>query len=547
MMKFGEFPLSQIMGAILAHSIRLPMGILKKGHIITETDIKAFEKQDISHVMVAIIEEGDVGEDVAAAEISNHIAGDNITCGKAFTGRVNFYAAHAGLISIDVAAVNALNHMDEAITFATMPVNATAQKGQMVATVKIIPFAVRGESLTQLKRKIESAVIVLHPFMKQKTALVQTELRGMDKKLQEKTKIVMKHRLDGFGLSLVENYSCSHDIQALTDILRQIVTGDNDIIMIMGASAITDRKDVIPEAIVRAGGELHHYGMPVDPGNLMLVAKFQRKWILGLPGCSRSPKLNGIDLILSHIAAGRDIQRHDIMNMGVGGLLSEYIGRPQPRDLARLRNSKNRQSIKETPAKKNIAALILSAGQSKRMGKDNKLLLSYGDETVISHICRQIKGAGIDRIFAVTGHQKDDIEKEVSRHDVICFHNDLYEEGMSTSVKLGVSSLPKDVDAVVILLGDMPQITSDILRKIIDAYDPFEGRSIIVPHHKGKRGNPILWDRGFFNDFERLNGDMGAKMLLNEYSEYSVEVDVDSNGIFLDIDTLEAYQRLKQE
>ena len=546
-MRFGEFPLSQILGAILAHSIRLPMGALKKGHIITETDIKAFAEQDITHVMVALIEDGDVGENLAATEIATHIAGDNIICGKAFTGRVNLYAAQDGLISIDVDAVNALNHMDEAITFATMSVNGTAHKGQMVATVKIIPFAVCGESLARLKREIEHFVITLHPFMGQKSALIQTELKGTDKKLYKKTKTVMKHRLDGFGLSLTENHSCEHNILALTDLLRQVAAGDNDMIMIMGASAITDRKDVIPEAIVRAGGDLLHYGMPVDPGNLMLVAKLQGKWILGLPGCSRSPKLNGIDLILSHIAAGRDIQPDDIMNMGVGGLLSEYIGRPQPRDSAQSRDFKKKQPIKEMSAKKNIAALILAAGQSKRMGKDNKLLLPYGDETVISHVCDQIKGAGIDQIFAVTGYQKGDVEKEVIRHDVTCFHNDLYEEGMSTSVKLGIGSLPKDIDAVVILLGDMPQITAEILRKIIGAYDTSSARSIIIPHHNGKRGNPILWGRDFFDDFERLDGDMGAKMLLNDYPEYCVEVDVGSNGIFLDIDTLEAYQRLKQE
>jgi len=224
------------------------------------------------------------------------------------------------------------------------------------------------------------------------------------------------------------------------------------------------------------------------------------------------------------------------MNMGVGGLLSEYPGRPQPRERK-----------PEISAPKNIAALVLAAGQSKRMGQDNKLLLPYHGDTVLSHILAQIKRAGITNIFAVTGHQKDKVEKEMSRHGVTMVHNDLYAEGMSTSVRLGIRTLAKDVDAVLVILGDMPNISGEILKKIMAAYNPAQNRSIIIPKHNGKRGNPILWDREFFSEFERLEGDMGAKVLLAEYPEYIAEVEIGSDAIFLDIDTFEAYERLSRE
>ena len=540
-MKFGEFSLSEIRGATLAHSVRLPSGLLKKGHLLSDADIKALAKNNITHVMAAIIEPEDVTEDTAATRIAEHISGPNITLATAFTGRVNLYAAEDGLITINVGAVNALNHMDEAITLATVSQNAIVSKGQMIATVKIIPLAVGRPAIEKIITEIDTGLIGLDLFQPQKVVMIQTELVGTAEKLFEKAQRVMSHRLDIFGAHLADEVRCSHEEAALAALLVEKSEDAPDIILILGASAITDRRDVIPAAILRAGGEVIHYGMPVDPGNLLLLAKLRGKWVLGLPGCSRSPKLNGIDLILSRIAAGRDVTGADIMGMGVGGLLSEYPGRPQPRELT------EKQQKKKMPNTKTIAALVLAAGQSKRMGQDNKLLLPYQDKTVLSHVLDQVKGAGIDKIFAVTGHQQDKVEQEISGHDVTFFHNDLYAEGMSTSVRLGIKSLPKDVTAVIIILGDMPNISSDILKQVMADYNPAGDKKIIIPTHNGKRGNPILWDRAFFGEFERLEGDMGAKILLMEYPEYIHEVEVKSDAIFLDIDTYEAYERLRKK
>lgn len=533
-MKFGDFPVSQAMGGYLAHAVRLPSGLLKKGHMLTDSDIRILADNNITQVMVAILEQGDVTEDAAARRISDHISGDQVTCADAFTGRVNLYAAKDGLVVINEQAVNVLNHMDEAITLATISQNAIVHKGQMIATVKIIPLAVKGGVIEKIISETEGGLIALHPFHPKKAVMVQTELAGTTGKLFEKAMRVMTHRLDIFGALLTDEFRCRHEEAALADLLTNTADGDQDMTLIMGASAITDRKDVIPAAIIRAGGEIVQYGMPVDPGNLMLLAKLRGKWVLGLPGCSRSPKLNGIDLVLSRISAGFEVTGHDVMAMGVGGLLSEYAGRPQPRERK-----------KKMPATRNMAALVLAAGQSKRMGQENKLLLPYQGETVLSHVLDQVVQAGMKNIFVVTGHQEGQVEQQLSRHDVIFIHNDLYQEGMSTSVKLGISSLPREIDAVLVILGDMPNISSAILKKIMVAYNPALGRSIIIPKHNGKRGNPILWGREFFSEFERLEGDMGAKILLNDYPEYIAEVDVGSDAIFLDMDTFEAYESLK--
>lgn len=536
-MQFGDVPLNQALGGTLAHAVRLPTGLLKKGHILSAPDIEKLTENNITHVIVALLEPGDMTENTAATRISDHISGDHLTTTEAFTGRVNLHATQNGLITINESAVNALNHKDEAITLATIAQNAIVHKGQLVATVKIIPLAVRGAVVETILTEINRDLITLHPFLPQKAIMVQTELRDTKEKLLEKSKRVMTHRLEIYGASLREEIRCRHEETALADLLTRQAKGDQDMILIMGATAITDRKDVIPAAILRAGGEIIQYGMPVDPGNLMLLAKLAGKWVLGLPGCSRSPKLNGIDLILSRICAGLDVTGADVRGMGVGGLLSEYSGRPQPRDV----RAKDR---KKKTAAKNIAAIILAAGQSTRMGQDNKLLLPYQDTTVLSHVARQVDQGELAKIYVVTGYQQEKIEQELSGHDVTFIHNDLYDEGMSTSLKLGIGALPPEIDGAIIILGDMPNISTGILQQIIAAYDPARGRSIIIPTCKGKRGNPILWDRAFFEEFDRLEGDRGAKILLSDFPDHIHELDIGSEAVFMDIDTLEAYEQI---
>jgi molybdenum cofactor cytidylyltransferase len=188
--------------------------------------------------------------------------------------------------------------------------------------------------------------------------LIQTRLPGTKESVLDKTVAVTARRIDACGGRLVGEQRCAHAVDALAARIRAVSA---DLVLIAGASAITDRRDVLPAAIEAAGGVVEHFGMPVDPGNLLLLARLGDRPVLGLPGCARSPKLNGFDWVLQRLAAGLPVGRADIMAMGVGGLLMEIPTRPQPRD--------------GTPARPGVvAAIVLAAGQSRRMGPDNKLL-----------------------------------------------------------------------------------------------------------------------------------------------------------------------------
>ena len=150
----------------------------------------------------------------------------------------------------------------------------------------------------------------------------------------------------------------------LTEAITALLSAGADLVLISGASAVTDRQDIAPAAIVAAGGEITHFGMPVDPGNLICFGRIGDRPVIILPGCARSPALNGIDWVLDRIFAGEILDSREIARMGVGGLLKEIEARPAPRE---AKKAPGAGAAPRTLPR--IAALVLAAGRSTRMGQ----------------------------------------------------------------------------------------------------------------------------------------------------------------------------------
>jgi molybdenum cofactor cytidylyltransferase len=329
--KFGEIPVAEARGAIAAHAVKIGGLVLRKGQEITAEDQTALTAAGVAKVVAARLEPGDVHEDTAAAWLAEHLAGPGLRREKPFTGRVNLFARVPGLLTVDVAAIDAINQLDEAITVATLPAYKFVAEGDMAATVKIIPFAASGASLSAARAvpRAEGAISVL-PFRPLRVAVVSTLLPGLKASVVAKTLAVLEGRLAPCGASMVSETRAPHETAGLAEAI-QTAAERADLVIVFGASAITDRRDVIPGAIELAGGKIEHFGMPVDPGNLLLVGELQGKPIIGAPGCARSPKENGFDWVLHRLLAGAPIGRKEIQAMGVGGLLMEILSRPQPR------------------------------------------------------------------------------------------------------------------------------------------------------------------------------------------------------------------------
>ena len=538
-MKFGRFDAADAAGIVLAHSLRAGGRTLKKGRVLSASDTELLEREGIETVVGARSDPGDVTEDVAAETAARALAGPGVRVAAPFTGRCNVFAAADGLLLVSAPDVDRFNAVDEALTVATLPGPRAVREGEMLATIKVIPFAVPGGVLARAVGGLgaEPAVRVV-AFEPKATAVIQTQLPTTKETVLDKTSRVLRSRIEALHGRMAGEARCDHAAAAVALAVGHALDAGAQLVLIVGASAIVDRRDVIPAGIEAAGGEVLHLGMPVDPGNLLLLARCRGRPVLGLPGCARSPALNGLDLVLERLAAGLEVAPRDLMAMGVGGLLKETAARSQPRRGAR-------GSIPARAPK--VAALVLAAGRSTRMGPVNKLLVPLRKRVMVRAVVERLEASSVRPIVVVTGHEADRVGAALAGTGVRLVRNPAYREGLSGSMRAGLAALPESTEAAIICLGDMPLVASAHVEKLVAAFDPAEGREICVPVFDGKRGNPVLFARRFFEEMAAVRGDVGARHLIGEYDEYVCEVAMDDPAVLVDVDSPQALLEVEEQ
>ncbi len=329
-MRFGPVPLGQAEGAVLAHRIVTAQGVLAKGAVLTTEAVARLRAEGLAEVIVARPDPGEIGEDAAAARLAAALVPEGtpgLRLTTAATGRVNIYATGPGVLLVDPARIAALNAVHPMITLATLPPFARVEARSMVATAKIIAYAVPEPALTDACAHATGALRHAGPRLRQVT-LIETALPD-DPEPASKGRAAMEMRLNRLEAALTPRQIVPHRATPLTEALRQ---AQGDLILILTASATSDEGDVAPAALVAAGGRLIRFGMPVDPGNLLFLGELAGRPVIGLPGCARSPALNGADWVLERILCGLAVTGADIARMGVGGLLKEIPQRGRPRE-----------------------------------------------------------------------------------------------------------------------------------------------------------------------------------------------------------------------
>src|SRR5579871_6671797 len=535
-MKFGLVEPSDAKGGIVVHSIRKGRLVLKKGSVVNDADIAALKSAGVAAITIARIEPGDVSEDEAAADLAAAIAGEGVQVDRAFTGRANLFADTSGVVVVDSAGIDRFNDVDADITLATLDAFAPVVAGKMIATVKIIPFAVSAAARDKALAVARAAapLVRVAPYRVRKVGVISTVLPGLSDKVIEKTLRVTQERLGPAEARIVAERRVAHEPEPLARALSDVLDAGAELVIVFGASAIADRRDVIPAAVEAVGGVVEHFGMPVDPGNLLLVASARGRPVLGAPGCARSPRENGFDWVLERLLCGLPVTRRDITAMGVGGLLMEIVTRPQPR-------------ATEVKPGRRIAAIVLAAGRSTRMGGANKLLAEINGRPLVRIAAEGAFASQARPVIVVTGHQRREVEAALSGLDVKLVHNPDYTEGLSTSLKAGIAEVPPDVDGAIVCLGDMPQVSAQLIDLLLAAFDPEKGALVVVPTINGKRGNPVVWSRRFFPELTALDGDIGARHLIASYPEAVTEVPLAGNAALIDVDTPDALRAVKAE
>jgi molybdenum cofactor cytidylyltransferase len=326
-MKFHTVPSARCAGTILAHSLRAEGLVIAKGTTLTAADAAALQAQGIDAVLVAEPEAGDVSEDAAAAALAEALiqGRTGLRAGGAATGRVNLRATGPGIVELTAQAIRAVNHITPAITVASVPPWQRLDADALAATIKIIPYAVPRADLMAACAVAKGAMGLRRAERMNVTLIETITATGTP---SDKGRRATAERVERLGASLTPPIRVPHQVEAIAKAVR---AAPGQAILLLTGAATSDIRDTAPAALVHAGGEVAHFGMPVDPGNLLFLGTLHGKPVIGLPGCARSPALNGADWVLERVLCGVAVTSADIMDMGVGGLLKEIPSRPRVR------------------------------------------------------------------------------------------------------------------------------------------------------------------------------------------------------------------------
>lgn len=319
-MKFGPVKPAQAVGAILAHSLYLSGTKVPKGARLTADMVRDMEAASFKEITVARLEPGDVGEDEAAQRVARAVAGSGVTVKAPVRGRTDLVAEADGLLMLTEDKVRGVNDIEEAITLATLSPYQVVRSGDCVGTVKIIPYAASGSAVERAEEQGQAALSIA-PFRIRRVGLISTLTPNLKDGLVAKTRNILSARLARLGNEFTHDATVDHTVDAVRAAIEAALGEELDILLIMGGAATVDRRDVLPAALEKAGGEVLRLGMPAEPGNLLVLGAHAGRPVIGLPGCVRSPALNGFDWVLERLIAGLDVTPSDIIGMGVGGYL----------------------------------------------------------------------------------------------------------------------------------------------------------------------------------------------------------------------------------
>lgn len=528
-MKFGEVPIEEAAGTVLAHSVRAAEAKFSKGHLLTAEDAAQLSAMDVGSVIAARLAPGDLMEDEAASRLAAAITPDHLRLSPATTGRVNFFASVNGLFRASRDVVDRFNRVDPSITLACLGDRSDVKAGDMVATIKIIPLAVAGSAVARAAALLADATAFeVKRYSACKVGLIATELPSLKRSVMDKTRAILEARLSSSGSTLAAERRVPHTASAVADAIRSVVR-DHDMLVVFGASAVADAEDVIPAAIRAAGGVVDQVGLPVDPGNLLVLGHVDGKPVIGAPGCARSPKENGFDWVLNRILAGETPTSEQLSRLGVGGLLMEIPTRPLPR-LGKAGVS----------AELRVAAVILAAGSASRMAASghHKLLALFDGVPLVRRSVETVLASRSDRTVVVTGYRAEDIEKALAGLDPEIVINADFATGMASSLKAGLAAVRQGSDGLLVVLADMPGIRSEHLDAMIAAFRHEQGRAIVRAVSDGKRGNPVILPASTFDAVSKLTGDIGARPIIERSGLAVVDVDI-GGAAHIDTDTPE--------
>lgn len=326
--RLKEVPVGEAVGLVLAHDLtKIDPGkykgpLFRKGHRIREEDIEALLRIGKEHVYVLDLAEGELHENEAAERIARAVAGSHLGRTEPKEGKVSLVAEIQGLLRIDVEAVTAINRVYQ-VALSTLGTHTPVEKGQTVATSRVIPLVYPEESVREVEdiaARRERPVVEVVPFRPHRVGIVTTGSEVYHGRIQDRFGPIVREKVEKYGSTVVGQTFADDDKEMIRDQILAFVDQGVDMVLVTSGMSV-DPDDRTPGAIASLGAEIVTYGTPILPGTMLMIAYFRGIPVLGLPGCVLHDPVTSFDIFLPRILAGEKITREDVVILGHGGLL----------------------------------------------------------------------------------------------------------------------------------------------------------------------------------------------------------------------------------
>ena len=517
-MKLQEVEINRAEGLHLCEEIMLNGNILPKNHKLSKNDVLNLKALDVKHIFVAKPESGDIDFDTALGIVAAKICGQNLGFRIDERGFCEIVATKDGVFDCSFERINKFNRFSKYFILNTIAPLSLVKAKSIVARLEILVPIISQNLVDELIFALSGndATLKLCETKEQTFSVLTTNIYNDDNEkehfVESLDKLVDDYKK--LNIELKQKYFVNHTIENIADELEEALKSSADIIFIIPAIRSYTDNDVIFSAINSICDEVVCSQIPLIGGSDLIIATKKNKKIICLPYNYLYIESPILDNFIKLAITKEKLYSYDFCR-SENAIISD-IAKIKDLNILIRDNNKSEKSA-------SIAGIVLAAGQSKRIGK-NKLLADINGEPLVIKAVRAAISAKISPVFVITGYQAPEIEAELEEFDINIIYNPNYYEGIKTSIKLGLKSIPDFCDGVMLIPADMPNITPELINKMADKFKKKQDKQLIIADKKGIKSNPVIWSKSLYNVADLVAENADIRPVFIEHSDYTTLV-----------------------
>ena len=524
-MKFEEVDINRAHGLRLSEELVLNNTILPKNHILTDDDITLLKQMGRTSIYGVWAEIGDIDFETALGIAAAKITGKNLGFRVDERGFCEIAATADGLLEVYPERLHKFNRFSAYFVLNAIAPFQLVKKGEIVARLEILAPVLAQEIVDDLVYYLSGneSLLNVRVLNQQSAALLYTRFYNDDNESEHLREVTEKllETYQPLNLNFNTEYTCEHTIE---DIAAQIeaLCKMNDITFIIPSVRNYTSSDIVIQAIKSIADDILCPHIPLYGGSDLIIATKKDKKIISLPynyAFIDSPTME--DFIKLAVIKPK--------------LLAYDFNRPENAVIQTITAVKDLSSLIKGAGstiknKASIAAVILAAGQSKRLTK-NKLLTEIDNQPLVLNAVRAALKSDASPIFVVTGYQAEELEAELENYDVNLVYNPNYFTGVKTSINLGLKSVPDFCEGALLIPADMPALTPEFLKKMISKFKKDQENQLIIADKNGVKSNPIIWSKALYAKADLVPENADVRVVFMEHSDYTTMVKANADEL----------------